>query len=157
MRDRWPGLLSSLFPKEVGRVQKVPCDQKLITGPRKGKETNECFKNVRHSDQAGLFAKEWKTRLGSNNRDPGRQFTQPTAVVLCPLIKFNSLHILENWEEVANFFSPPSSLLLATAMATTQWQHETWLPDGYSQIFRLYVFGPSGLKDYGSATLRCKI
>ena len=31
------------------------------------------------------------------------------------------------------------------------------LPDGYSQIFRLYVFGPSGLKDYGSATLRCKI
>ena len=32
-----------------------------------------------------------------------------------------------------------------------------WLPDGYSQIFRLYVYGPSGLKDYGSATLRCKI
>ena len=31
------------------------------------------------------------------------------------------------------------------------------LPDGYSQIFRSYVFGPSGLKDYGSATLRCKI
>ena len=29
---------------------------------------------------------------------------------------------------------------------------ETWLPDGYSQIFRLYVFGPLGLKDYGSAT-----
>ena len=33
----------------------------------------------------------------------------------------------------------------------------TWLPDGYSQIFRSYVFGPSGLKDYGSATLRCNI
>ena len=33
----------------------------------------------------------------------------------------------------------------------------TRLPDGNSQIFRLYVFGPSGLKDYGSATLRCKI
>ena len=32
-----------------------------------------------------------------------------------------------------------------------------WLPDGYSQIFRLYVFGPSGWRDYGSATLRCKI
>ena len=31
------------------------------------------------------------------------------------------------------------------------------LPDGDSQILRLYVFGPSGLKDYGSATLRCKI
>ena len=31
------------------------------------------------------------------------------------------------------------------------------LPDGYSQILRLYVFGPSGLKDYGSAALRCKI
>ena len=29
----------------------------------------------------------------------------------------------------------------------------TWLPIGYSHIFRLYVFGPSGLKDYGSATL----
>ena len=34
---------------------------------------------------------------------------------------------------------------------------EPWLPDGDSQILRLYVFGPSGLKDYGSATLRCKI
>ena len=33
----------------------------------------------------------------------------------------------------------------------------TWLPDGYSQILRLYLFGPSGLKDHGSATLRCKI
>ena len=34
---------------------------------------------------------------------------------------------------------------------------EAWLPDGDSHILRLYVFGPSGLKDYGSATLRCKI
>ena len=35
------------------------------------------------------------------------------------------------------------------------------LPDDYSQLFRLYAFGPSGLKDYGSAwgsaTLCCKI
>ena len=30
----------------------------------------------------------------------------------------------------------------------------TWLPDGYSQILRVFVFGPSGLKDYGSATLQ---
>ena len=33
----------------------------------------------------------------------------------------------------------------------------SWLPDGYSQILRSYVFGPAGFKDYGSATLRCKI
>ena len=32
-----------------------------------------------------------------------------------------------------------------------------WLPDGYSQILRSYVFGPLGFKDYGSAPLRCKI
>ena len=32
-----------------------------------------------------------------------------------------------------------------------------WLPDSYSQIFRLYFLGPLGLKDYGSAMLRCKI
>ena len=32
-----------------------------------------------------------------------------------------------------------------------------WLPDGYGQILRLYVFGPSGLKDYGSMALDCKI
>ena len=31
------------------------------------------------------------------------------------------------------------------------------LPDGYSQILRSYAFGPSGLKDYGSAMLHCKI
>ena len=35
--------------------------------------------------------------------------------------------------------------------------HHTRLPDGDSQILRSYAFGPSGLKDYGSATLRCKI
>ena len=33
----------------------------------------------------------------------------------------------------------------------------SWLPDGDSQILRSHVFGPSALKDYGSATLRCKI
>ena len=33
----------------------------------------------------------------------------------------------------------------------------SWLPDDYSQIFRPYVFGPAGLKDYGSAKLHCKI
>ena len=31
------------------------------------------------------------------------------------------------------------------------------LPDDESQIFRLYAFGPSGLKDYSSVTMRCKI
>ena len=35
--------------------------------------------------------------------------------------------------------------------------NRTRLPDDKSQIFRLYAFGPSGLMDYGSATLRCKI
>ena len=35
--------------------------------------------------------------------------------------------------------------------------YSSWLLGGYSQIFRLYVFGPSGLKDYGSAMLRCKM
>ena len=38
-------------------------------------------------------------------------------------------------------------------------QTQAWLPDGYSQIFRSHVFGPSGLKGYGCTctTLRCKI
>ena len=36
-------------------------------------------------------------------------------------------------------------------------ESESRLPDGDSRIFRSYVFGPSGSKDYGSATLRCKI
>ena len=31
------------------------------------------------------------------------------------------------------------------------------MPDGDSQSLRLYAFGPSGFKDYDSATLRCKI
>ena len=34
---------------------------------------------------------------------------------------------------------------------------EPRLPDGYSQIFRSNVFWPSGLLDYCSATLCCKI
>ena len=41
--------------------------------------------------------------------------------------------------------------------SNVQFLDQAWLPDGDSQILRLYVFGPSGLKDYGSATLRCKI
>ena len=45
-----------------------------------------------------------------------------------------------------------ANLLLLEAVA-----EPARLPDGDSQIIRLYVFGPSGLKDYGSATLRCKI
>ena len=34
---------------------------------------------------------------------------------------------------------------------------KAWLPDGYSQIFRIVCVWPFGLLDYGSATLRCKI
>ena len=34
---------------------------------------------------------------------------------------------------------------------------QAWLLDGYSLIFRSYVFGPLGLKGSGSATLHCKI
>ena len=32
-----------------------------------------------------------------------------------------------------------------------------WLPDGYSQIFRIICVWPFGLLDYGSAMLRCII
>ena len=32
----------------------------------------------------------------------------------------------------------------ATAAAAAASGHQVWLPDGYSQIFRWYVFGPSG-------------
>ena len=34
---------------------------------------------------------------------------------------------------------------------------QAWLPDGYSQIFKIVCVWPFGLLDYGSATLRCKI
>ena len=34
---------------------------------------------------------------------------------------------------------------------------KAWLPDGYSQIFRIICVWPFGLLDYGSATLRRKI
>ena len=43
---------------------------------------------------------------------------------------------------------------LASEAASTD---GTRLPDGKNQILRLYVFGPSGLKDYGSAMLRYEI
>ena len=33
----------------------------------------------------------------------------------------------------------------------------SWLPDGYSRIFRIICVWPYGLLDCGSATLRCKI
>ena len=59
-------------------------------------------------------------------------------------------YCLGNYKEAVRYYDQD------LALARDQ-QVVTWLPDGYSQIFRSYVFGPSGLKDYGSATLRCKI
>ena len=41
-----------------------------------------------------------------------------------------------------------------TAMLLQHQGTRSWLPDGYCQIFRLYLFGPLGLKAYGSATLQ---
>ena len=46
-----------------------------------------------------------------------------------------------------------SIILLSLAATWRMRKFHTWLPDGYSLIFRSYVFGHSGL-DYGSATLR---
>ena len=34
---------------------------------------------------------------------------------------------------------------------------KAWLPDGYSQIFRIVCVWPFGLLHYGSATLCCKM
>ena len=41
-------------------------------------------------------------------------------------------------------------------MGDASWT-QAWLPDGYSPFLDCIHFGPSGLNDYGSATLRCKI
>ena len=57
--------------------------------------------------------------------------------VICRLLKDSPSLIYLSWDDLA--------------------ERKAWLPDGYSQILRLFLFGPSGLKDYGSATLRCKI
>ena len=55
---------------------------------------------------------------------------------------------------------------LLGATSGLKWQYyipddpedQAWLPDSYSKMSRLlYVFGPLGLKDYGSAMLHCKI
>ena len=54
-------------------------------------------------------------------------------------------------ERVTFFSTLASNSELQTAVL------QGWLPDGDGQILRSYVLGPSGLKDYGSATLRRKI
>ena len=41
------------------------------------------------------------------------------------------------------------------ARSNSYGEYKAWLPDGYSQIFRSYVFGPSGF--WTMAPLRCKI
>ena len=52
---------------------------------------------------------------------------------------------------------PLHLILCAGVQVLVSQPHSEWLPDGYCQIFRFYEYGPSGLKDYSSATLRCKI
>ena len=49
-----------------------------------------------------------------------------------------------------------SSVCSSTELEGQHWVTLTRLPDGYSKIW-LCLFCPSGFKDYGSATLRCKI
>ena len=45
-----------------------------------------------------------------------------------------------------------AAAMAAWAASSSNSHYQAWLPDGYSQF--LYAFGPSGLNDYGSATLR---
>ena len=56
----------------------------------------------------------------------------------------------------SGFASSDEELLTLTKTAFAH-SSQAWLSDGYRQIFRLYAFGSSGLKDYGSAVLRYKI
>ena len=52
-------------------------------------------------------------------------------------------------------YGPIHKVIYQAGGGSGDYIYEAWLPDGCSQIFRLYVY--SGLKYYGSATLRCKI
>ena len=67
------------------------------------------------------------------------------------LFPFESCSIVyeRQWNVTDITNDPLSSLSFRPCMPT-------WLPDGYSQNFRSYVFGPSGLLNYGSSRLRCK-
>ena len=60
-------------------------------------------------------------------------------------------------EKEVDAATPPFAPLIQRPVPLPRKHHSPRLTDGNSQIFRWYVFGPSGLKDYGSATLRCKI
>ena len=54
-------------------------------------------------------------------------------------------------------FRPAPPPLLPRHPLDTLQSLQAWLPDGYRQILKWYVFGPSGLNENDSATLRCKI
>ena len=71
--------------------------------------------------------------------------------------------LLQRHESSLDILSPAPKMIIPAFdafcenIAAIYEKCKAWLPDGDSQILRLYVFGPSGLKDYASATLRCKI
>ena len=64
--------------------------------------------------------------------------------------RINKKVLNQESEPCINNNSPNTSACIA------EWI-QAWLPDGYSLIFTLSVFGPSSLRDYGSAMLHCKI
>ena len=93
-------------------------------------------------------------------------------------------HVHTTFAKLSGFFNPPPPPLVTVTLTTavcfwgtpspSQCGHHMYLhapllyvqgrpsltarlPDGDSQILRLSVFGTSGLKDYGSATLHSKI
>ena len=81
-------------------------------------------------------------------------------VVVAPITDSTRVHYI-HWNASNPRFQSSSEggeYVVDVDLGDEPWQyHQAWLPDGDSHIFRSYVFGPSVLKDYGSATLRCKI
>ena len=78
--------------------------------------------------------------------------TEPTTSVL----SFALLYMVRE-PEVQDRVRAEIHDVLGTSRFPESSDRQAWLPDGYSQIFRMDVFGPLGFKDFGSATLRCKI
>ena len=78
--------------------------------------------------------------------------------MVCAKVASHAYHLVCLAQEKAETQDQIDEVLKRLAVEETELQGlQAWLPVGNSQILRSYVFGPSGLKDYGSAMLRCKI
>ena len=127
-------------------------------------ETRDSVKSLPPMDDTLLLS----TTIGENDiKSSHKLLTWPLDTMFFTTVLIRSEdRPAKNHARAASYFRTTLAPIVAAAAAAaakctrnkmSSSSSSSWLPDGYSRIFRIVCVWPFGLLDYGSATLRCKI